>query len=127
MDKLPQVLQKEIWEYVRGDRAYWRTQFQKAADHLEDLGHTAARRIYCDEEVLSRSSMMLKRHKEWIYVDGKTAEVCRAVGEHTDAPRSRESSRAYIRTWNHYVLFHFQEDSTRSKMFTRGLSIWVVN
>src|SRR4051794_21545998 len=27
MDKLPQVLQKEIWEYVRGDREYWRIQY----------------------------------------------------------------------------------------------------
>jgi hypothetical protein len=27
MDKLPQVLQKEIWEYVRGDREYWKVQY----------------------------------------------------------------------------------------------------
>jgi hypothetical protein len=27
MDRLPSVLQKEIWEYVRGDRAYWKQQF----------------------------------------------------------------------------------------------------
>jgi hypothetical protein len=26
MNKLPQVLQKEIWEYVRGDREYWKIQ-----------------------------------------------------------------------------------------------------
>jgi hypothetical protein len=27
MDELPYVLQKEIWEYVRGDRAHWRREF----------------------------------------------------------------------------------------------------
>jgi hypothetical protein len=27
MNQLPAVLQKEIWEYVRGDRAYWKQQF----------------------------------------------------------------------------------------------------
>jgi hypothetical protein len=27
MNELPQVLQKEIWEYVHGDRAYWKQQF----------------------------------------------------------------------------------------------------
>jgi hypothetical protein len=27
MNQLPGVLQKEIWEYVRGDRAYWKQQF----------------------------------------------------------------------------------------------------
>jgi hypothetical protein len=27
MDELPYVLQKEIWEYVRGDRAHWRQEF----------------------------------------------------------------------------------------------------
>jgi hypothetical protein len=26
MDRLPQVLQNEIWEYVRGDRAHWKQQ-----------------------------------------------------------------------------------------------------
>jgi hypothetical protein len=25
MDRLPKVLQNEIWEYVRGDRAYWKS------------------------------------------------------------------------------------------------------
>jgi hypothetical protein len=29
MNDLPQVLQKEIWEYVRGDRAYFKQQFSK--------------------------------------------------------------------------------------------------
>jgi hypothetical protein len=27
MDRLPVVLQNEIWEYVRGDRAYWKQKF----------------------------------------------------------------------------------------------------
>jgi hypothetical protein len=27
MNQLPKVLQNEIWEYVRGDRAYWKQQF----------------------------------------------------------------------------------------------------
>lgn len=26
--QLPQVLQNEIWEYVRGDRTYWKQQFK---------------------------------------------------------------------------------------------------
>jgi hypothetical protein len=32
MDELPQVLQKEIWEYVRGDRAHWKQQFKQTID-----------------------------------------------------------------------------------------------
>jgi hypothetical protein len=28
MNRLPAVLQKEIWEYVRGDRAHWKFQFR---------------------------------------------------------------------------------------------------
>jgi hypothetical protein len=28
MNGLPRVLQNEIWEYVHGDRAYWRNQFK---------------------------------------------------------------------------------------------------
>jgi hypothetical protein len=27
MNRLPKVLQNEIWEYVRGDRAYWKQTF----------------------------------------------------------------------------------------------------
>jgi hypothetical protein len=34
MNRLPAVLQKEIWEYVRGDRAYFRGQFQSVVDQL---------------------------------------------------------------------------------------------
>jgi hypothetical protein len=29
MDRLPKVLQNEIWEYVRGDRAHWKDNFTK--------------------------------------------------------------------------------------------------
>lgn len=29
MNRLPAVLQKEIWEYVRGDSKYWKQQFSK--------------------------------------------------------------------------------------------------
>jgi hypothetical protein len=29
MNRLPKVLQNEIWEYVRGDRAYWKRQFKQ--------------------------------------------------------------------------------------------------
>jgi hypothetical protein len=35
MDQLPQVLQKEIWEYVRGDRAFWKSQYELVVDSLE--------------------------------------------------------------------------------------------
>jgi hypothetical protein len=34
MDRLPKVLQNEIWEYVRGDRAYWKQQFQPVIHNL---------------------------------------------------------------------------------------------
>jgi hypothetical protein len=37
MNRLPAVLQKEIWEYVRGDRAYWRTQFTNVMEQLEQI------------------------------------------------------------------------------------------
>jgi hypothetical protein len=30
MDQLPAVLQKEIWEYVRGDRAHWRERVRQS-------------------------------------------------------------------------------------------------
>jgi hypothetical protein len=30
MDQLPTVLQKEIWEYVHGDRAHWRECFRQS-------------------------------------------------------------------------------------------------
>jgi hypothetical protein len=32
MNRLPSVLQKEIWEYVRGDRAFWKQQFESCLD-----------------------------------------------------------------------------------------------
>jgi hypothetical protein len=35
MNRLPIVLQKEIWEYVQGDRAYWKSRFQCMVNHLE--------------------------------------------------------------------------------------------
>jgi hypothetical protein len=34
MDQLPAVLQKEIWEYVRGDRAFWKEQFSKVVSGI---------------------------------------------------------------------------------------------
>jgi hypothetical protein len=35
MNRLPAVLQREIWEYVRGDRAFWKGQFELVIDGLE--------------------------------------------------------------------------------------------
>jgi hypothetical protein len=35
MNRLPQVLQKEIWEYVQGDRVYWKSCFNRVVNHLE--------------------------------------------------------------------------------------------
>lgn len=37
MNRLPAVLQKEIWEYVHGDRAFWKTQYEIVLDFMEDL------------------------------------------------------------------------------------------
>jgi hypothetical protein len=34
MNRLPQVLQNEIWEYVRGDRAYWKQQFSSLVNQF---------------------------------------------------------------------------------------------
>jgi hypothetical protein len=43
MNNLPSVLQREIWEYVRGDRTFWRRKFQQCLDELvgpRDVCHT---------------------------------------------------------------------------------------
>jgi hypothetical protein len=40
MDQLPSVLQKEIWEYVRGDRAYWKTKYERVLIHLDGVNLT---------------------------------------------------------------------------------------
>jgi hypothetical protein len=37
MNELPQVLQKEIWEYVRGDRVFWKSQYELVVDLLEHM------------------------------------------------------------------------------------------
>jgi hypothetical protein len=34
MNRLPAVLQREIWEYVRGDRAYWKNEMTKVLSNL---------------------------------------------------------------------------------------------
>lgn len=42
MNRLPAVLQKEIWQYVRGDRAFWKTQYELVLDEFDtacDLRH----------------------------------------------------------------------------------------
>lgn len=33
MNRLPKVLQNEIWEYIRGDRAFWKMHFEKHVVH----------------------------------------------------------------------------------------------
>jgi ribosomal protein L37AE/L43A len=38
MNRLPKVLRLEIWEYVRGDRAYWKEQFAMTLDDLKGRG-----------------------------------------------------------------------------------------
>jgi hypothetical protein len=35
MNRLPRVLQNEIWEYVRGDRKFWRNKIENVVDELE--------------------------------------------------------------------------------------------
>jgi hypothetical protein len=34
MNRLPKVLQNEIWEYVRGDRAYWKQTLTESLDSV---------------------------------------------------------------------------------------------
>jgi hypothetical protein len=34
MDELPAVLQKEIWEYVRGDRSFWKSKMDQVLPKL---------------------------------------------------------------------------------------------
>jgi hypothetical protein len=54
MNRLPAVLQKEIWEYVHGDRAFWKTQYELVLESLENA---------CDfrhKRVISRS-----HYAEW--------------------------------------------------------------
>jgi hypothetical protein len=46
MDRLPAVLQREIWEYVRGDRTFWRRQFKQCVDDIaqpHNIRHTFKR------------------------------------------------------------------------------------
>jgi hypothetical protein len=40
MDTLPAAIQKEIWEYVRGDRAFWRGRFADVVNSLEPESKT---------------------------------------------------------------------------------------
>jgi hypothetical protein len=35
MNRLPKVLQTEIWEYVRGDRKFWMTRFKEVMEDLD--------------------------------------------------------------------------------------------
>jgi hypothetical protein len=35
MDRLPQVLQNEIWEYIRGDRKFWKDRFKVVVAELD--------------------------------------------------------------------------------------------
>jgi hypothetical protein len=40
MERLPRVLQNEIWEYVRGDRGHWKGLFsQQVIDEIERKNH----------------------------------------------------------------------------------------
>jgi hypothetical protein len=34
MNRLPRVLQNEIWEYVRGDKTFWRRRFNATLDDV---------------------------------------------------------------------------------------------
>lgn len=45
--QLPRVLQDEIWEYVRGDRAYWTQQFKLQVNPSITTGFTFQGRWYC--------------------------------------------------------------------------------
>lgn len=46
MNHLPKVLQNEIWEYVHGDRAYWKTQFGNVMEQLEQIIESIEDEIY---------------------------------------------------------------------------------
>jgi hypothetical protein len=45
MNRLPKVLQNEIWEYVRGDRAYWMRQFYGVGWNLKSWSNEQLKRV----------------------------------------------------------------------------------
>jgi hypothetical protein len=45
MDRLPKVLQNEIWEYVRGDRAYWKRQFYGVSWNLKSWSNEQLKQV----------------------------------------------------------------------------------
>jgi hypothetical protein len=47
MNRLPTVLQKDIWDHVHGDRAYWKTRFDHAVDEFEAHIPHAQQYLYC--------------------------------------------------------------------------------
>jgi hypothetical protein len=47
MDQLPRVLQNEIWEYVRGDRTYWKQQFNPILSIVKFINYRLLHQV-CD-------------------------------------------------------------------------------
>jgi hypothetical protein len=63
MNRLPAVLQKEIWEYVRGDRAFWKTQYQNVINHLLASIDRAETCLFVYDISSAKSHLILEYHK----------------------------------------------------------------
>jgi hypothetical protein len=105
MDRLPRVLQTEIWEYVRGDRAYWKAQHQQTVDHLGGIQQEALMHIACPAHYL---------------------KCCRESARTADFAEDGRSAR-YFRNWlrsRDLPIFPMTEDPDRATV-TREWFSWV--
>jgi hypothetical protein len=59
MNKLPSVIQKEIWEYVRGDKTYWKSQLEPVIDQLEAHIDTIQNQIVTTKDASTKRSALL--------------------------------------------------------------------
>jgi hypothetical protein len=62
MQRLPAVLQNEIWTYVRGDRAFWKTQYDQVVIHLLGAIDLAEEEIFLIDFSTPKSSAILSNH-----------------------------------------------------------------
>jgi hypothetical protein len=65
MNDLPRVLQNEIWEYVRGDRRYWKQKHQElVTDQMNILIDVAEHKVFLRDSDLhmpcSKTEMLLR-------------------------------------------------------------------
>lgn len=66
MNKLPKVLQNEIWEYVHGDRPFWKKQFEHVRDELNCAIASAELRFWGSGNIVSapRSTHIVNMAKD---------------------------------------------------------------